>query len=39
MRFGHAPDGSSPREQQELGINQDAVLDPQKGEGARLRQK
>lgn len=39
MRIGHAPEHSSPREQQDLGINRDAVLNPQAGEGERLRRK
>jgi len=38
MRVGHAPQGSSPRAQHELGLNRDAVLDRKKGEGERLRE-
>jgi len=37
MRFGHAPEGSSPRAQHELGLNRDDQLKPGKGEGKRLR--
>lgn len=38
MRVGHPPDDSSPQAQQDLNLNQGAVLDPKKGEGERLRQ-
>ncbi len=38
MRVGHPPQNSSPQVQQDLGINQDNVLDPKKGEGQRLRE-
>jgi hypothetical protein len=37
MRLGIAREGSSPQVQQELGLNDDAVRDPAKGEGERLR--
>ena len=37
MRAGHAPEGSSPRAQHELGLNRDAVLNRKKSEGERLR--
>ena len=39
MRIGHAPEDSSPREQQNLGLNHDAVLSAKTGEGERLRRK
>jgi len=38
MRVGRAPAGSSPRLQDELGLNQDVVLSRQKSEGERLRE-
>lgn len=38
MRTGHAPEGSSPAEQENLGLNQDARLRPQKSEGEKLRE-
>jgi hypothetical protein len=38
MRVGHPRDGSSPEEQQALGLNQDATLNPSKGEGEKLRE-
>ncbi|NUO39918.1 MAG: flavodoxin family protein [Gemmatimonadaceae bacterium] len=38
MRVGHAPRGSSPRAQEELGLNEDAVLNRHKSEGERLRE-
>jgi hypothetical protein len=38
MRFGHPREGSSPDEQQKLGLNQDVTLDPKKGEGEKLRE-
>ncbi len=37
MRTGFPPEGSSPAEQQKLGLNQDALLRPGQGEGKRLR--
>jgi len=37
MRLGVAPAGSSPREQEELGANEDAVWSPKTGEGEKLR--
>jgi hypothetical protein len=37
MRLGHAPEGSSPREQDEEGLNQDSRVHPQRGEGENLR--
>lgn len=39
MRAGHAPQGSSPRVQQDQGLNQDAVTSPKKGEGEQLRDR
>lgn len=39
MRLGRPSPGSSPREQQDLDLNQDAVLSPEEGEGERLRKK
>ena len=36
--LGRAPEGSSPREQEELGLNQDGVVSRQKSEGERLRE-
>jgi len=38
MRTGHPPEGSSPEEQQALGLNKDATLHPSKGEGEKLRE-
>lgn len=38
MRVGRAPQDSSPRTQEELGLNQDAVLSRHKSEGERLRE-
>ena len=38
MRTGHPPAGSSPAEQQQLGLNQDVTLSPKKGEGEKLRE-
>lgn len=38
MRVGHAPEGSSPRAQHEMGLNRDDQLRPDKGEGKRLRE-
>lgn len=37
MRVGRAPEGSSPAVQDDLGLNQDAVLSRHKSEGERLR--
>lgn len=37
MRVGHAPDGSSPAEQEALGLNDDSVLRPKRSDGDRLR--
>ena len=39
MRLGMPPDNSSPQEQQEEGLNQDATLFPRKSDGERLREK
>lgn len=39
MRFGRPPEGSSPDEQQKLGLNQDITRDPAKSEGDKLREK
>lgn len=39
MRLGRAPEGSSPREQDELQINRDATLSPKVGEGEHLRKQ
>jgi hypothetical protein len=36
--MGHAPDGSSPAEQERLSLNDDATLLTLKSEGARLRE-
>ena len=38
MRVGHPREGSSPDEQQTLGLNQDATRKPSKGEGEKLRE-
>jgi hypothetical protein len=38
MSMGHAPDGSSPAEQERLGLNDDATLLTSKSEGDRLRE-
>lgn len=38
MRIGKATEGSSPRVQEELGLNRDAVLQTLKSEGERLRE-
>ncbi len=38
MRTGHPLGGSSPEEQQALGLNKDATLHPSKGEGEKLRE-
>ncbi len=37
MRFGHPPLNSSPRKQEEMGINRDATFFPKQGEGSKLR--
>jgi hypothetical protein len=37
MMAGHPPRGSSPRTQQELGLNDDATWHTKKGEGEKLR--
>jgi hypothetical protein len=37
MRVGIPPEGSSPAEQQRLGLNRDRTLKPSKGEGEKLR--
>jgi multimeric flavodoxin WrbA len=37
MGVGRAPEGSSPRKQEQLGLNQDATLHPKRGEGEKLR--
>ena len=39
MRLGRPREGSSPDEQQELGLNRDATLRPAKGEGEKLREQ
>ena len=39
MRLGHPPEGSSPDEQQELGLNRDVTRHPAKSEGEKLREK
>ena len=39
MRIGHPPEGSSPDEQQKLGLNQDITLNPAKSEGEKLRER
>lgn len=38
MRTGHPREGSSPAEQQHLGLNQDVTLSPKKSEGEKLRE-
>ena len=40
IRIGlhHAPEGSSPAIQDELGLNRDATLQPKKSEGEKLRE-
>jgi len=38
MRAGHPREGSSPDEQQKLGLNEDVRLNPSKGEGEKLRE-
>jgi hypothetical protein len=35
---GHPQQGSSPDEQQKLGLNEDVRLNPSKGEGEKLRE-
>jgi hypothetical protein len=39
MMIGRAPAGSSPKVQDDLGLNQDATLYTRKGEGDKLRGK
>lgn len=39
MRAGKPPEGSSPDEQQKLGLNQDVTRNPSKSEGEKLRGK
>ena len=39
MMMGKAPEGSSPREQQALGLNDDSVLHTKKSEGEKLREQ
>lgn len=39
MRLGHPLEGSSPAEQQKLGLNQDVTRRPAKSEGEKLREK
>jgi hypothetical protein len=38
MMAGRPPRGSSPEEQQRLGLNRDATFSPKKGEGRKLRE-
>jgi hypothetical protein len=38
IALGHAPEGSSPALQEELGLNRDRRLRPKQGEGERLRE-
>jgi len=38
MSTGHAPDGSSPAEQERLGLNDDATLHTMRSEGEKLRE-
>jgi NADPH-dependent FMN reductase len=38
MSVGHAPAGSSPERQEELGLNRDATLRPKRSEGEKRRQ-
>jgi hypothetical protein len=37
MMVGKAPEGSSPRVQEDLGLNKDAIMHTKKGEGKKLR--
>jgi hypothetical protein len=37
LRVGLPPEGSSPAEQQRLGLNRDRTLKPREGEGEKLR--
>ncbi len=39
MRFGKPIEGSSPRVQQEQGLNRDVTLRPKQGEGEKLRKE
>ncbi len=39
MKFGYPPAGSSPAQQQELGLNQDVTRSPEQGEGKKLRDR
>ncbi|MEO7292726.1 MAG: hypothetical protein ABIW34_06470, partial [Ginsengibacter sp.] len=39
LRFGKPPVNSSPWKQQQLGLNKDVTLKPQKGEGKKLRDR
>jgi hypothetical protein len=39
MMMGRAPAGSSPKVQEDLGLNQDATWSTRKGEGAKLRKR
>lgn len=38
MGVAHAPEGSSPAEQERLGLSRDATLRPSRGEGQKLRE-
>ncbi|MEP7344093.1 MAG: NAD(P)H-dependent oxidoreductase [Gemmatimonadaceae bacterium] len=38
VRFGNAPEGSSPQVQQDAGLNDDTTWFPQRSEGERLRE-
>jgi len=39
LRFGKPPKGSSPSQQQQLGLNKDVTLHSKKSEGQKLREK
>jgi hypothetical protein len=39
MMAGMAPTGSSPAQQQAMGLNDDATFHPKKGEGEKLREE
>jgi len=39
MMAGKAPEGSSPDQQEEQGLNKDATWHPKKGEGEKLREE
>lgn len=39
LRFGIAPENSSPKKQKEMGLNKDITLRPSKAEGEKIRDK